>query len=41
MNFDDPTHIFIIAEAGSNWKCGSYEPNLMNINQNTSIEDNF
>jgi N-acetylneuraminate synthase len=28
MNFDDPTHIFIIAEAGSNWKCGSYEEDL-------------
>jgi N,N'-diacetyllegionaminate synthase len=28
MNFDDPTHIFIIAEAGSNWKCGSYEDDL-------------
>lgn len=28
MNFDDPKHIFIIAEAGSNWKCGSYEEDL-------------
>ena len=28
MNFNDPTHIFIIAEAGSNWKCGSYEDDL-------------
>ena len=28
MNFNDPTHIFIIAEAGSNWKCGSYEEDL-------------
>ena len=28
MNFDDPTHIFIIAEAGSNWKCGTYEEDL-------------
>ncbi|MGI0056056.1 MAG: N-acetylneuraminate synthase family protein [Nitrosarchaeum sp.] len=28
MNLDDPKHIFIIAEAGSNWKCGSYEDDL-------------
>lgn len=28
MNFDDPKHIFVIAEAGSNWKCGSYEEDL-------------
>lgn len=28
MNFDDPKHVFIIAEAGSNWKCGSYEEDL-------------
>lgn len=25
---DDPAHTFIIAEAGSNWKIGSYEENL-------------
>jgi len=23
--FDDPSHTFIIAEAGSNWKCGTFE----------------
>ena len=28
MNFDDPKHVFVIAEAGSNWKCGSYEDDL-------------
>lgn len=28
MNFDDPKHIFVIAEAGSNWKCGSFEDDL-------------
>jgi N,N'-diacetyllegionaminate synthase len=28
MNFNNPKHIFIIAEAGSNWKCGSYEDDL-------------
>lgn len=28
MNLDDPKHVFIIAEAGSNWKCGSYEEDL-------------
>ena len=28
MNFDDPRHIFIIAEAGSNWKCGTFEQDL-------------
>ena len=26
--FDDYHHTFIIAEAGSNWKCGSYEEDL-------------
>jgi N,N'-diacetyllegionaminate synthase len=25
---NDPSHIFIIAEAGSNWKCGNYEDDL-------------
>ncbi len=28
LKFDNPSHIFIIAEAGSNWKCGSYEEDL-------------
>jgi N,N'-diacetyllegionaminate synthase len=28
LKFDDPSHIFIIAEAGSNWKCGSYDEDL-------------
>ena len=28
MNFDNPNHIFIIAEAGSNWKCGTYADDL-------------
>lgn len=28
INFDDQQHIFVIAEAGSNWKCGSYEDDL-------------
>jgi len=28
MIFDDPKHIFVIAEAGSNWKSGSYEDDL-------------
>lgn len=25
---NDPSHIFIIAEAGSNWKCGTYDDDL-------------
>ena len=28
MNFDNPHHVFVIAEAGSNWKCGSYGDDL-------------
>jgi N-acetylneuraminate synthase len=28
LNLENPYHIFIIAEAGSNWKCGSYEEDL-------------
>ncbi len=30
---DDPNHTFIIAEAGSNWKCGSYEEDLNQAKQ--------
>ncbi|MEX0656190.1 MAG: N-acetylneuraminate synthase family protein [Nitrosopumilaceae archaeon] len=25
---DDPNHVFVIAEAGSNWKCGTFEEDL-------------
>jgi len=28
MNFKNKNHIFIIAEAGSNWKCGTHEEDL-------------
>jgi len=28
VNFDNPEHIFVIAEAGSNWKCGTYNDDL-------------
>lgn len=28
LNFNNPSHTFIIAEAGSNWKVGKYEENL-------------
>jgi N-acetylneuraminate synthase len=28
LNLQDPYHTFIIAEAGSNWKCGSYSDDL-------------
>ncbi len=28
INFDNPQHVFVIAEAGSNWKCGSYDDDL-------------
>lgn len=26
--FDNPSHVFVIAEAGSNWKCGTYDDDL-------------
>lgn len=26
--FNNPEHVFVIAEAGSNWKCGTYEEDL-------------
>jgi N,N'-diacetyllegionaminate synthase len=29
LKLDDVTHTFVIAEAGSNWKCGSYEEDLL------------
>ena len=28
FQLDEPYHTFIISEAGSNWKCGSYEDDL-------------
>lgn len=28
MNLNDSSHIFVIAEAGSNWKCGTFEQDL-------------
>lgn len=28
IKFDDPNHTFVIAEAGSNWKAGSFEEDL-------------
>ena len=28
LKLDDIKHTFVIAEAGSNWKCGSYEEDL-------------
>ena len=28
VNFDDPKHTFVIAEAGSNWKYGAFEEDL-------------
>lgn len=28
FDLDDHNHIFVIAEAGSNWKCGNYEEDL-------------
>jgi N-acetylneuraminate synthase len=28
INLNDPTHTFVIAEAGSNWKCGTLEEDL-------------
>jgi N-acetylneuraminate synthase len=31
--FNNPAHTFIIAEAGSNWKCGTYEEDLKRAHQ--------
>jgi len=28
LSFNDPQHTFVIAEAGSNWKCGTYEQDI-------------
>jgi len=33
VNLENLNHIFIIAEAGSNWKCGSYEDDLNRAKQ--------
>lgn len=31
--FDNPKHTFVIAEAGSNWKCGTYDEDLNQAKQ--------
>jgi len=28
INLENPNHVFVIAEAGSNWKCGTYDEDL-------------
>src|SRR3990172_5267888 len=33
LRLDDPNHTFVIAEAGSNWKCGTYEEDLKQAKQ--------
>lgn len=33
LTFDNPSHVFVIAEAGSNWKCGTYEEDLNQAKQ--------
>lgn len=40
MNFDNPNHVFIIAEAGSNWKCGSYDDDLNQAKKLISVAAN-
>ena len=37
MNFNDPNNIFVIAEAGSNWKCGTYEEDLEQAKKGNGI----
>ncbi len=32
-SFNNSNHVFVIAEAGSNWKCGSYEDDLKQAKQ--------
>lgn len=32
-NFNDPNRVFVIAEAGSNWKCGTFEEDLTRAKQ--------
>ena len=31
--FDDLSHVFVIAEAGSNWKCGTFDEDLLRAKQ--------
>jgi len=35
--FNDPSHTFIIAEAGSNWKCGTLEEDLQRAKELISV----
>lgn len=38
--FSDPKHVFIIAEAGSNWKCGTYEEDLKRAKKLIKVASN-
>ena len=40
LKIDDPNHTFIIAEAGSNWKSGSYEEDLEQAKKLIKIASN-
>lgn len=40
FELDDTTHTFVIAEAGSNWKCGSYEEDLQRAKELIKIAVN-
>ena len=40
MQFDDFNHTFVIAEAGSNWKVGSYEEDLIQAKELIKVAKN-
>ena len=40
MQFDNPHHTFVIAEAGSNWKVGSFEDDLIQAKKLIDVAKN-
>ena len=40
LPFSDKKHVFIIAEAGSNWKCGTYEEDLKRAKELITVASN-
>jgi N-acetylneuraminate synthase len=40
VKLDDPSHTFIIAEAGSNWKVGTYEEDIKRAKELIKVAKN-
>lgn len=40
FNFSNPKHVYVIAEAGSNWKCGKYDDDLNRAKELIKVASN-